>query len=54
MEEVNKLNKDNPLMVVLGNKNDITDKEVQEQDIKVSYIDYIIIYFYSLLVRCIM
>ena len=34
IEEVYKLNKDNHLILVLGNKNDLEKKEVDEEDIK--------------------
>ena len=35
IEEVNKLNKDDPLILVLGNKSDLENKEVLENDVKV-------------------
>lgn len=34
IEEVLKLNKDNPLMILVGNKIDVEKKEVDEEDIK--------------------
>lgn len=51
MEEVNKLNKDKPLIVVLGNKCDNENSEVLENDRKVSELYNLL---NSHLVRCIM